>query len=1332
MNSMSETLELSDRLRVMMRSLLQGAAERAETEDAAAQAYHAAVDTAEASYTEDSRSLAARHAAEKEGAAFEQEETRSAAVARHDAEQVAARQDFMNERHALREEYGAGRSRARNALQESNWTASALLEATRTEAEVDRRDQEKRVAEKKAKLEALRAEARQLLRSWKQPEDYLDWTGYGKGDAPSGLTLGKLPRCLADAERLLGDLYDLSLPPFLRKRRLTLLFVFFWIALIWPAGWLTLRLLKQPFNESAPFDSALLIAGVPSGLLAAAFLLLVTYILLSRLANAQVRRVAQPLGVCFQAAEARVRHLSASLATRCERRNRAAQVRHDRTIRRARRDFRRERMEISRRRRQAFPAIKALYLARRTAAVRRRAEELEAADRHYTERIAIADERVAAEQSRLNRQFEQSREQALEDYEQAFSEFGAAWRSLLDGVAVESDRIEETLADFFPSWEGGPWQSWRPPTTLPPALRFGTLFLSREQIPGAVPADERLQNLVPPDLALPALTPFPTGTSIVLRAAGEGRARAVAAIQGVMFRLLTSVPPGKVRFTIIDPVGLGQNFAGFMHLADHEPTLVGGRIWTEPGQLEQRLADLTVHMETVIQKFLRDRFETLADYNVYASEVAEPYHVLVVANFPAGFRDEAARRLARISINGPRCGVHVLVSTDDDLPAPHGFDYDSLKSAVHLAWKDGQFHWQDADFGSYPLELEGPPPGELADRVLERVGQAAKIARRVEVPFDFIAPPPAEWWQGDSSTGLTVALGRASIGGKQVLSLGQGTSQHVVIAGKTGSGKSTLLHALITNLALLYGPDEVELYLVDFKKGVEFKTYAARNLPHARVVAIESEREFGLSVLQRLDTELRRRGELFRTAGVQDLPSFRRSGRRLSRVLLVIDEFQEFFVEDDRLAQDAAGLLDRLVRQGRAFGLHVLLGSQTLGGAFSLARSTIDQMAVRIALQCSEADAQLILSMENTAARMLSRPGEAIYNDANGLEEGNHLFQVVWLDETRRESYLGKLRDRAAGRAAEPMIVFEGNAPADVRRNAPLVAALNKGSVDIDDRVGRPAWLGESMSLGDPAAAFFRPQGGRNLLIVGQQEDTAVGMMATALVSLALPQPVASLTILDGGSTTPPRAGILASLAEILPCPIKLTGTRQLPEVLAELSTEVARRQSSDADGPPIYLAVMGLHRCRELRRADDDYSFSRRDADAPAPPAQLFADLLREGPPVGIHVLIWCDTLNNLQRALDRQGIRELGIRVAMQMGVADSSTLIDSPLASKLGMHRAIIVSEEDGRLEKFRPYGPPSEAWLAEVKEKGQTRQPAPAPDAQRGIVRIALSGSESPLQ
>src|SRR5690606_8266208 len=131
----------------------------------------------------------------------------------------------------------------------------------------------------------------------------------------------------------------------------------------------------------------------------------------------------------------------------------------------------------------------------------------------------------------------------------------------------------------------------------------------------------------------------------------------------------------------------------------------------------------------------------------------------------------------------------------------------------------------------------------------------------------------------------------------------------------------------------------------------------------------------------------------------------KRAGGReaLPRTLLIIDEFQEFFTEDDRVAQTASLLLDRLVRQGRAFGIHVVLGSQTLGGAYTLARTTIGQMVVRIALQCNEADAMLIMEDDNVAARLLSRPGEAIYNDAAGAIAGNNPFQIVWLGDDERD-----------------------------------------------------------------------------------------------------------------------------------------------------------------------------------------------------------------------------------------------------------------------------------------------------------------------------------------
>jgi len=529
------------------------------------------------------------------------------------------------------------------------------------------------------------------------------------------------------------------------------------------------------------------------------------------------------------------------------------------------------------------------------------------------------------------------------------------------------------------------------------------------------------------------------------------------------------------------------------------------------------------------------------------------------------------------------------------------------------------------------------------------------------------------------------------------------------VAGKTGSGKSTMLHALISNLAMWYSPEEIELYLIDFKKGVEFKTYAEHQLPHARAIAVESDREFGLSVLQRLDGELTRRGDLFRKAGVQDLPSYREAtGLKMPRTLLIIDEFQEFFSEDDKLAQDAALLLDRLVRQGRAFGIHVLLGSQTIGGSSGLSRSTIGQIAVRIALQTSEADSQMILGDGNSAARLLSRPGEAIYNDAGGLVEGNSPFQVAWLPDEQRDVYLEQVNDkvRAMGLKPEPPIVFEGNAPADFRKNAALMGLINAG------KYGPPptapvAWLGEPVAIKPPTAVPLRHQSGANILIIGQNEEAALAMMSQSMIGLAgqLAPSAASFYILDGSPTDSQSFGVLGRVAQALPHKCKNVEYKAVAEAIHELALEMQNRQTAETSNPPpIFVMIFGMQRYRTLRKSEESFSFSSGSGEEEKPPdsGKEFNDLLRDGPGMGIHVIAWIDTATALDRALDRAAMREFDHRVLFQMSATDSSNLIDSPAGNKLGANRALSYSEEQGSIEKFRPYAAADKDWLALVKD------------------------------
>lgn len=72
--------------------------------------------------------------------------------------------------------------------------------------------------------------------------------------------------------------------------------------------------------------------------------------------------------------------------------------------------------------------------------------------------------------------------------------------------------------------------------------------------------------------------------------------------------------------------------------------------------------------------------------------------------------------------------------------------------------------------------------------------------------------------------------------------------------------------------------------------------------------------------------ELETRARIFKSKNVNDFSEYRKSsGIRLPRVLLVIDEFQILFSESRQVAEAAEQLLSKLLKQGRSFGIHILL-----------------------------------------------------------------------------------------------------------------------------------------------------------------------------------------------------------------------------------------------------------------------------------------------------------------------------------------------------------------------------------------------------------------------
>src|SRR5262249_32236484 len=249
-----------------------------------------------------------------------------------------------------------------------------------------------------------------------------------------------------------------------------------------------------------------------------------------------------------------------------------------------------------------------------------------------------------------------------EEYQNSWQALITHWESTLQHLRDESAALCAENERLFPAWDSPAWQDPPVVVAVPRGVRLGEFAYDISKIPGGVPTDKRLKMEQPLRGSLPAFLPFPERCPLLLNCRDQTRAAAVLLMQSVMMRFLTAVPPGKVRFTIIDPVGFGDHFATVIHLSDYAEALIGGRIWTEPQQIEQRLTDLTTHMENVIQKYLRHQYRSIEDYNAAAGEVAEPFRVLIIANFPANFSSDAARRLVSIVNSGASCGVYALIS----------------------------------------------------------------------------------------------------------------------------------------------------------------------------------------------------------------------------------------------------------------------------------------------------------------------------------------------------------------------------------------------------------------------------------------------------------------------------------------------------------------------------------------------------------------------------------------------------------------------------------------------------------------------------------------------
>ena len=836
---------------------------------------------------------------------------------------------------------------------------------------------------------------------------------------------------------------------------------------------------------------------------------------------------------------------------------------------------------------------------------------------------------------------------------------------------------------------------------------------------------------------VPALLDFPLRAGVAIASDVEHRASAIELARSLVLRTLAATPAGDVRFVFLDPVALGQAVADFRHLAEFDPRLVDTKTWTSERDIESRLEELSDHLEVVISTYLRGQFDSIDEYNRQAGEVAEPYRVLVVFDYPTAFTERSARQLLSLIENGTRCGVHVILVHDPSRKAPDDVSIERLVHSMQLidlrqprgVTLPAPIGAVDLDFtpdASPPLSFS--PDGQATSpfgQLLLDVGAGARTTQAGPVTLERVVPiirkqiasgrspqtpqlipgapaldaaDPGTWWTGTTAEGAYAPIGRA--GAQDVAAMHFSSTEIAggsIVVGLPRSGKSTALHSAIVAMSMIYSPEELELYLIDSKHGVEFKVYD--RLPHARLVSINSERELSVAVLRSLDAEIKRRAELMkrRTAGRANLTEYRKAtGEPLPRIVLFMDEFHEVFEEDDALGQEAFAAFSNIVRQGPFAGVHVVVASQTLSDMPAMDRGTLSLLPMRVAFMCNEADADLVMGDTNREVKVLSQQGEGIYNPARGDASHNKPFRGIYIAPDERDGLLRALDEKARASASDRRPrVFDGDRLAE----RPAVAPSGGPT--------RPAIsLGEPFNLDPSTGLTLRRGRGANILLLGSadEEELRDDAIDGALHSCVVDARAAgiSLGVVDFIGDLGDDDGPLDLMSLCLALEVPYRRASALPEVLAEIESEMdARREAADYARAGRILVLHGLQRALDVA-PDDPYA---DPGDAPQVRiARSLARIVCDGPEVGCHTIVTVDRLAQFERRIGRDSLKEFDWRIAGSgLSSADIAVIAESYTQAEIRPSQLLVIDQGKARSRRVRAYPRHTAVSLAAVTER-----------------------------
>jgi hypothetical protein len=709
-------------------------------------------------------------------------------------------------------------------------------------------------------------------------------------------------------------------------------------------------------------------------------------------------------------------------------------------------------------------------------------------------------------------------------------------------------------------------------------------------------------------------------------------------IQNIAIRIVLSLPDNFFNVKIFDASSNGANFSSLLALDKVKPNF-----YSTENTIHNELNNILSELTNIQTNKLSFKYQTVEKYNQKESTKI-PYQVLIINNYPDSFiyRRDSLSSLKKIIENGKKYGVLVLMTTDLDLLQKNTTRYsftneiDGEIGTLEILG-DGKFRSSrikelDDTFENFSLIIDSELPTKRSDiisflnnRLIEfekREKEKSKNAFNFE-RFYQDAKLSHNFWASKSDEYIHIPLGfpinyKPYNSDHSYFHLGILTDEkgnkignyHGLIGGETGSGKSVLINNLIINSCYYYSPEELQFIIIDLK-GNEYPEY--HKLPHIKVLFQDSSKiDIGLNVLDYIKSIYEERVQLFKKTKVNEFLQYR-TKEKLPRLVCIIDEFQSFNQSDNNeVKRKSAEIIDLIVGKGRAYGIHLILASQSLANV-NINSASLTNINFRLVLRLDEQSGRQILSPGNNET--LKFPDlQLVYNNTRGFEKSdNKIIKLPFLKGNliipHIDYFESKLTEQHNYNKKKYLLPGEKDVLLDSNIHITESITSNQ-SKENKMYLGTPYFIKEEDNY-----ISFNPESENNLLMIGQDYNTAYRLLSVLIIQFKAYNPENKVYYLN----YVPKSSKFHSIFNMLNSEkFKIDKSNDAEGIYDLLIEEITRRKNIELLESE-YLLV--------LPQLNTDSSLNTRMSSIMA----KIKIILETGPSVGIYSVIFVESYNAL-----------------------------------------------------------------------------------------------------